>query len=109
MRTEYRLRHKDGHYVWLETISSFLLNEQGQLDAIVFTARDITERIETQKRLDQTQHYYHTLVESVDGMIWEMDAETYYEPTDRGYEKRIAERMAWWDARRAELRGTGDA
>lgn len=77
LRTEYRLRHKEGPYVWLETISSFLLNGQGQLEGIVFTARDITERIETQKRLDQTQHYYHTLVESVDGMIWEMDAETF--------------------------------
>ena len=32
----------------------------------------------------------------------EMAAETYYEPTDRGFEKRIAERMAWWAERRAE-------
>jgi len=26
--------------------------------------------------------------------------QTYYTPTDRGFEKRIAERLAWWDARR---------
>jgi putative ATPase len=39
----------------------------------------------------------------------DMDAQTFYEPTDRGFEKRIAERMAWWDARRAEHRGPGDA
>ena len=26
---------------------------------------------------------------------------TYYEPTDRGYEKKIAERIAWWEERRA--------
>jgi PAS domain S-box-containing protein len=77
LRTEYRLRHKDGHYVWLETISNFLLAPDGQIEAIVFTGRDISERIEAQKRLDHTQYYYHTLVESVDGMIWEMDAETF--------------------------------
>ena len=30
----------------------------------------------------------------------EMAPQTYYEPTDRGLEKRIAERMAWWDDQR---------
>ena len=33
-----------------------------------------------------------------------MDAQTYYEPSDRGVEKRIAERMAWWEERRNEGR-----
>ncbi|PJI87519.1 LOW QUALITY PROTEIN: putative ATPase [Sphingomonas koreensis] len=35
----------------------------------------------------------------------EMTPQTFYTPTDRGVEKRIAERMAWWDARRRELKG----
>ncbi len=30
----------------------------------------------------------------------EMTPQTFYTPTDRGAEKRIAERLAWWDARR---------
>ncbi|TXC64851.1 replication-associated recombination protein A [Sphingosinicella ginsenosidimutans] len=30
----------------------------------------------------------------------EMAPQTFYTPTDRGMEKRIAERMAWWDERR---------
>ncbi len=30
----------------------------------------------------------------------EMGARRFYEPTERGFEKRIAERMAWWDERR---------
>lgn len=32
----------------------------------------------------------------------EMDRQPFYTPTDRGFEKRIAERMAWWAERRAE-------
>jgi putative ATPase len=36
----------------------------------------------------------------------EMAPQTYYEPTDRGFEKRVAERLAWWDERRAEMRGS---
>ena len=30
----------------------------------------------------------------------EMEAQRFYAPTDRGFEKRIAERMAWWDEQR---------
>lgn len=30
----------------------------------------------------------------------EMPPQTFYEPSERGFEKRIAERMAWWDERR---------
>ncbi|KTE28951.1 AAA family ATPase [Sphingopyxis sp. HIX] len=30
----------------------------------------------------------------------EMGPQTYYRPTDRGFEKRIAERIAWWDEQR---------
>ena len=29
-----------------------------------------------------------------------MGAQTYYAPTDRGFEKRIAERIAWWEEQR---------
>ncbi|MBL8649442.1 MAG: replication-associated recombination protein A [Sphingopyxis sp.] len=30
----------------------------------------------------------------------EMGPQAYYRPTDRGFEKRIAERLAWWDEQR---------
>jgi putative ATPase len=33
----------------------------------------------------------------------EMEPQTFYTPTDRGFEKRLAERLAWWDERRREL------
>jgi putative ATPase len=32
----------------------------------------------------------------------ELGRQRFYEPTERGFEKRIAERMAWWDERRAD-------
>jgi putative ATPase len=31
-----------------------------------------------------------------------MEPQTFYRPVDRGFEKRIAERLAWWEERRAE-------
>ncbi|MDQ8755177.1 replication-associated recombination protein A [Sphingosinicella sp. LHD-64] len=32
----------------------------------------------------------------------EMAPQSYYAPTDRGFEKRVAERMAWWEEQRAK-------
>ncbi|MFL6857354.1 MAG: replication-associated recombination protein A [Allosphingosinicella sp.] len=37
----------------------------------------------------------------------EMEAQTFYAPTDRGFEKKIAERMAWWEERRRAARDDG--
>ncbi|MGQ0660778.1 replication-associated recombination protein A [Sphingosinicella sp.] len=51
--------------------------------------------------------YDHDAEESFSGdNYWpeEMSPQTFYEPTDRGLEKRIAERMAWWEERRKALR-----
>jgi putative ATPase len=34
----------------------------------------------------------------------EMTPQTFYTPTDRGFEKRVAERLAWWDEQRKAKR-----
>ena len=33
-----------------------------------------------------------------------LSPQTFYEPTDRGFEKRLAERLAYWEERRASIR-----
>src|SRR5688500_9194794 len=38
----------------------------------------------------------------------EMEAQTFYEPVDRGFEKKIAERIAWWNEQRKKMRDEGD-
>lgn len=37
----------------------------------------------------------------------EMRPQTYYRPTERGFEKRVAERLAYWDELRAKANGDG--
>ena len=46
--TEYRLKCKDGHYVWVET-EAILLTRDGKPHAIQGIARDITERKQQEK------------------------------------------------------------
>ncbi|MFA5968369.1 MAG: replication-associated recombination protein A [Sphingomonas sp.] len=49
--------------------------------------------------------YDHDTAEGFSGAdYWPegMPAETFYRPVDRGFERKIAERLAWWDERRTK-------
>lgn len=49
--SECRFKHKNGKYVWLETIGKGVLNETGEIDHIFYTSRDITEQKTTKLNL----------------------------------------------------------
>jgi len=52
---EYRFRHKDGSYRWMESVGTYLL-EDPEVGGIVVQTRDVTERKEAEER-------YRTIVE----------------------------------------------
>ncbi len=50
----YRIRHKAGHYIWFETISKRVFDEEtGQLAEIIAISRDITERKQAEVELQR--------------------------------------------------------
>ena len=54
--------------------------------------------------------YDHDADEAFSGQdYWpeEMAAQALYEPTDRGFEAKVRERLAYWEQRRKELQQTG--
>jgi diguanylate cyclase (GGDEF)-like protein/PAS domain S-box-containing protein len=66
-KSEYRFRHKDGSWRWLESVGTYLLDDQA-VRGVVVTSRDVTERKEVEER-------YRTLVEQI-------PAVTYIDPVD---------------------------
>ena len=54
-RVEYRIRHKHGNWITLESTASVVRNSQGKIEKLVIVNRDITERkqLEEQLRLSQ--------------------------------------------------------
>ncbi|MFN8653850.1 MAG: PAS domain S-box protein [Gemmatimonadales bacterium] len=50
-----RVRHRDGHYVWVEGVATPLLNPAGELGGIQVTARDVTARRALEEELRQSQ------------------------------------------------------
>ncbi len=53
IQVSYRLRHADGHYVWLETFAQPVRDERGEMVHMVTSSRDITERKRIEERLVQ--------------------------------------------------------
>ena len=52
---EYRYRHARGHMVWLEAVGKVIVNKSGQLEEVILTNRDITERKYLEDQLNQAR------------------------------------------------------
>jgi len=52
---EHRLRHKDGHYLWVRDEKRLLRDESGQVKEVVGVWSDITERVKLEDQLRQSQ------------------------------------------------------
>jgi PAS domain S-box-containing protein len=69
---EYRTRHKDGSYRWLESrCVSALANPL--IGGVVINSRDITERKQAEFRLAQREEVFRLAADAVDGVIFEWD------------------------------------
>jgi len=76
VRREFRFRHKDGSWRWLEGTGRDLRADPG-VQAVMVTSRDITERKEAREALKESEAKYRTLVEQI-------PAVTYIEALDEG-------------------------
>ena len=50
-KVSYRMRHKLGHYVWIETLTRPILNEAGEVVQLQSASRDVTETMRMRKQL----------------------------------------------------------
>jgi PAS domain S-box-containing protein len=58
---EYRIKHKNGSWVWIETNALNMLDDP-QVKAVVLNSRNITERKETEAELANYRHHLEQLV-----------------------------------------------
>ena len=54
-RIEYRMRHKDGTWRFLESSASTIRNDEGKTEKLVIMNRDITERRRLEEQFRQAQ------------------------------------------------------
>lgn len=70
-----RLKDKDGHWHWFEGTITNMLHDPA-IEGIVDNFHEITERVEAEKKTAEAKNQYQSLIQTVDGIVWEADAET---------------------------------
>lgn len=74
-RAEYRYQHADGHYLWMETLSNVLFEEQGQLAGYILGSRDISARKLAAEALLRSEERFRQLAENIDEVFWVSSAD----------------------------------
>lgn len=73
---DYRLRHKDGHYVYIHDSGFFASGEDGRPTQMVGIIQDISARKQAELNLAASEEMYRTLFESAQDTILVMDGPT---------------------------------
>lgn len=72
--TEYRMKHRSGHWVWIyDRARVFQRDDQGVATQIVGVATDITSRIKAEEVLRQSESNFRSLTQTLPQTIWTAD------------------------------------
>jgi len=74
---EFKLKCKDGNFIYVETQASVIYRE-GKTHAIQGVGRDVTERKQTEETLRESEDKFRSLVESTSDWIWEINLRGVY-------------------------------
>jgi PAS domain S-box-containing protein len=74
-RMEYRYRHAEGYYLWLETIGNLLFDQDGNISGATFSARDISARKQTEVELNNQKKMYEALFNNTTDAIVYFDTD----------------------------------
>ncbi len=87
VRAEFRYRHADGHYIWLETIAKCTTDKLNRINGAVFASRDVTERIRAEKALRNNEEHLRRITDNMPALVSTADTDgifTYLSPSHRG-------------------------
>ena len=76
---EYRLLHANGHWVSFHTNRKPIRNEKGEIMHILACCRDITERVQFDEALKQSEVYYKMLADHILDLVGLHDVEGVFE------------------------------
>ncbi|MFX1276705.1 MAG: PAS domain S-box protein [Promethearchaeota archaeon] len=71
---EYRILHKEGHYVWVSSISKNYYDEHGNIIGFISTLRDISEKKEVELKFKETEEKYHSFINDFQGIAYQAES-----------------------------------
>lgn len=76
-KIQKRFQLENGKIKHILSRGSLIKNPDGEPAKLIGVFQDITEGIENERKIQETLDNYQTLIENVDGIIWEADANTF--------------------------------
>jgi PAS domain S-box-containing protein len=72
-KVEVRVKHADGHFVWIEISGSLIKGPDGEPIGGVLTGRDISEKKNADILLRESEEKYRLITENMGDVVWLMD------------------------------------
>jgi diguanylate cyclase (GGDEF)-like protein/PAS domain S-box-containing protein len=86
--SRHRTRHKDGHWIWLETRGYNMLHDAA-INGLVFSIEDITLRKEAEQKLQEETALLRAVLDLNPSMIYAKDNEGRFTISNQSFQKRF--------------------
>jgi diguanylate cyclase (GGDEF)-like protein/PAS domain S-box-containing protein len=74
----YRVRHRNGEYLWLEILARLTVSPSMEGKEIVYSGRDISARVRAEAALRESEHRLRAITDNIPALIAYIDAEEKY-------------------------------
>ncbi len=74
----YRVKHKAGHYIWLEDVVKKSFDESGQVRQAIINARDVTDRKKIEEQLKASEARQRAILEAIPDVIFRINRDGVY-------------------------------
>jgi PAS domain S-box-containing protein len=76
LRREHRVRCKDGSWIWMEGSPSLIRDSEGQPIGLINVFRDVSARVEVERKLEESERRYRLLTEHATDMVSQTSVST---------------------------------
>ena len=70
----YRMRHKSGHYIWIESLMQLARDKTGQRLGLIVSSRDVTERKSIEDALRRNEEQTNSILQATPDLLLVIDA-----------------------------------
>lgn len=75
--TNWRLKHKQGYFLWLETYSHIILDKEQKPAYIYCLSTDVSDKMIVQNKMSRTQKMYNSIFQSSPDALFLLDIHTF--------------------------------
>lgn len=88
-----RFKHKDGHYIWLETTAKAIFDENNHLEEVLSFSRDVTERKKYELQIKESEERYKSLFKNHPDVTFSLDLDRNYTSINQAFQDTLGYSM----------------